>query len=1571
MKKFLSLSLFLCISYGLLKSQPLVTIIKKGTTTWVCPANVTSVQVECYGAGGAGGGTTTNSSHYVGGGGAGGNYVKNTSVTVVPGTSYTVSIGVGGINTSATGAAGGATSFSGQGITTITAAGGGGGFPGNSAGAGAGGTYGATGSNAGYSGSYTYRGGSGAAGAWVSSSNSTSGGGGSSAGVATNGNNGTAPTGGTAPVGGYAGTDGLTVDGQPTNDINGFGFGGAGARGSALKGSVGGDGFIKISYFPISQSYYSLDEIPTKWSKSTSSTFSISTLHSKSGGKSLRWDANANNSITIDSLGITSSQTYSSNSASAQIFIYSLVASNDTLVFQFFDDAGVVQRQGRMLLNFTGWRDYHRNYRYDYNSGWIQPGNELPGFNLKKCKIIYKPVVWGSSISIFFDEAKFIGDLSKRFPGPHMIIDKNHFQKTASLAGGSPLESWDNQPDIAVNPASSTEITDLNTVKNLYPITASTPSGALVTAAKNYVTSCQITTNADGTINGRGMLFLNDVDTLYAISKHVLNLINAYKKLGDTDAKTQLILFTRYLLDQGLAEGGRNVIPTNTYTEAREFPTGFMLALPEYPADLRTEVIKMLKWSVEFNKIYSPNYIIRLNADYYHVKSLFLFQLVFNSYNDQNTQVRDLKCLSRFMGTLASVGDGGRDGIKPDGMFYHHRSNATAYAVAYNTWVGHAYNLKNTVYRLGRLPYDTVSMFFKNIFLKTSEGVLFPNSIAGRSIFPTFPITNSTFRKLVEIGGDVLGDQSGIDTEMASIYRYIFNDTYYNSIPMANLDGFYQNNYAQLGIQRHKNWIAGMRGFTNKIYGTEIFADENVYGRYASYGALEVIYNGDRVSSGTSQNGAGWNWNVIPGTTTVHLPFSQLKPNSNGTREEYQVNSFAGALSAGKDGVFALDFLQDSQGYYTTSNLQFKKSVFAFDSVFICLGSGIKATGSLGNIRTNLFQAVNATSNPSIYLNSTTATTANMVTTYTAGAGGYWILNGQTTGFFIPGNGVNNNFTVTRGTQTIPLPSSYDGSQTATTNVSMAWIDHGTNSTAAKYQYVMIPGTTAPKMLSLSPTLANGTVYQVLSQTDTLHAVKYLPTNSTSYAFFNSNSNVNIGRVKSLTGKALVNIREVGDTLLLTITNPDLNTIDVVEPAIEWNCQPNTVSLKLIGRWRVVKNNAASVLSNGTNSLTITSQIYQGAQHAFKLVPEDYKCHWENNEKNWNYNLGAGTGVLGSSFTGNNNFSVSSVATPGFLPYPNGTAARVAFGSTGSGRYDLVSPDSLRITANSGSLNKLSLYGLTPTAVSCWSFKIKFGSSGNDGNWMLGFGNGTSGVFTSSSNIGSTPDPSLFGVLRWEMGVSDITFKQRIKTGSTTTSYATINSTLFSKGQSYSIDICANNDSNNRNYSRENTMYTVAPGKYDLWVNGQRVVLLDYVSEATPLTTISSIVLTSAGNTLPTNNSAKLTINGISANYVEDTSQIYRINHLTTDNIIVKDVEFEVYPNPAKDNLFVKTNSLFDKTNVIRIFDVFGRERLLKSIDNNSENNVINVDVSSLESNPYIIIIQQNGVNYRKVFLKK
>jgi hypothetical protein len=210
--------------------------VSYGTTTWQCPDGVTSISVEMWGAGGGGGGTSANSNK-AGGGGAGGSYVKNTIITVTPGTIYNLTIGAGGNGVAGNnnlpvpvGGNGGNTSAT-FGDLTITAVGGAGGTSGVSATAsGVEGAAVSTG-NSGYSESFSFYGAAGEAGS----------------GVATVGYGG---AGGAAAGSGGAGGARKTAGGAGNaGAIPGGGGGGAFANNTTARtGGAGGNGQIKITY---------------------------------------------------------------------------------------------------------------------------------------------------------------------------------------------------------------------------------------------------------------------------------------------------------------------------------------------------------------------------------------------------------------------------------------------------------------------------------------------------------------------------------------------------------------------------------------------------------------------------------------------------------------------------------------------------------------------------------------------------------------------------------------------------------------------------------------------------------------------------------------------------------------------------------------------------------------------------------------------------------------------------------------------------------------------------------------------------------------------------------------------------------------------------------------------------------------------------------------------------------------------------------------------------------------------------------------------------------------------------
>jgi hypothetical protein len=226
---------FLLLSISLISLGQPQTFTSSGSYT--VPASVTSIIVECWGAGGGGGSSNTNgTARRAGGGGGGGGYSSST-IAVVPGTVYNIVVGTGGTGGVAGNGGNGTTStFN---TNTVVANGGNGGGRGSAGSGGAGGALG-TGNN-------RYTGGNGAAGV-----NATgSGGGGGGAGSTGNGGNASGTSAGTgSSTNGGNGGAGVTTS---VNGNNGNNYGGGGSGGNTLaagterNGGTGANGLVVIT----------------------------------------------------------------------------------------------------------------------------------------------------------------------------------------------------------------------------------------------------------------------------------------------------------------------------------------------------------------------------------------------------------------------------------------------------------------------------------------------------------------------------------------------------------------------------------------------------------------------------------------------------------------------------------------------------------------------------------------------------------------------------------------------------------------------------------------------------------------------------------------------------------------------------------------------------------------------------------------------------------------------------------------------------------------------------------------------------------------------------------------------------------------------------------------------------------------------------------------------------------------------------------------------------------------------------------------------------------------------------
>lgn len=225
------------LPFSALAQEKVETFTSSGT--WTVPDGVTQISVEAWGAGGGGGNRTSNG--YAGGGG-GGAYSRS-SIPVIPGQTYSVSIGEGGTS----GVDGGNTIF---GSSIVVAAGGKSGDNNNASGV-------SGGLDSESVGDIRFSGGNGAAGGNTGGLFGTnySGPGGGAAGSTGNGKNAAGQNGGAATAD-YGGAGGNSITNQGNGNAGSiYGGGGSGAIRSGWFqpdriGGAGASGFLRISYIP-------------------------------------------------------------------------------------------------------------------------------------------------------------------------------------------------------------------------------------------------------------------------------------------------------------------------------------------------------------------------------------------------------------------------------------------------------------------------------------------------------------------------------------------------------------------------------------------------------------------------------------------------------------------------------------------------------------------------------------------------------------------------------------------------------------------------------------------------------------------------------------------------------------------------------------------------------------------------------------------------------------------------------------------------------------------------------------------------------------------------------------------------------------------------------------------------------------------------------------------------------------------------------------------------------------------------------------------------------------------------
>ena len=97
--------------------------------------------------------------------------------------------------------------------------------------------------------------------------------------------------------------------------------------------------------------------------------------------------------------------------------------------------------------------------------------------------------------------------------------------------------------------------------------------------------------------------------------------------------------------------------------------------------------------------------------------------------------------------------------------------------------------------------------------------------------------------------------------------------------------------------------------------------------------------------------------------------------------------------------------------------------------------------------------------------------------------------------------------------------------------------------------------------------------------------------------------------------------------------------------------------------------------------------------------------------------------------------------------------------------------------------------------------------------------------------------------------------------------------------------------------------------------------------------------------------------------------------HFTYSKVVKVDlsakIEFSLYPNPVKNNLFVQINNIKSSKAIAQITDLLGKVLQMQQVQLNFGKNTISLNTSGLSTGNYVLIIKSEEGTQQKQFMKQ
>lgn len=909
------------------------------------------------------------------------------------------------------------------------------------------------------------------------------------------------------------------------------------------------------------------NNVPKTFKADKSDSIELDASHSKDGTHALKWNyTNGSKLIVNEKIGFSP---YTPNNqdqsiSSFVVWVYNENPVNDTVTFQF-GRGNQKESWFEMNLDFSGWRAAWVSFERDMNG--------TPHPNMNRMTVIAPE---SSSGTLYFDSMMLSTRIDPRHHTPDQQIPfVNPGVTEAANAHWLSLLHYSKltapEPSTELNKDELDGIRRIESKFTEFIFKKTKVTEALLTDIRSKYASFGITRDDRG-IRGASLFMphfdhvpnslkpsfkeLSNTVDLRAYTDLMNVVANTYLSTEDiairSELKSMYINLTDHLADQGWAEGsGQGTMHHLGYNVRGFYSSAFLMRDVLKEAGILDRTQKTLFWLSGAGRIYTPKDEVVGNIDIFNTTLNGMLASILVQ-EDSKEKIRDMESFTSWLSQGLLPAKGLEAAFKKDGSAYHHANHYPAYAKdAFNGVTPILYVLSGTPYRVTEEAHETLkkALLAMRLYSNKTQWLI---SVAGRHPDGQGALALPPYRYMALAGSP--NGKDPIDRDMAAAYLRIVNqeDATARQFKQMGIEaeadpsGFWSMNYANLGIHRRDGWLVGVKGYSRYLWNNETYQDANLYGRYMSYGQMQIMSSYNHRDSGYVQE--GWDWNRWPGTTTIHLPFDKLRSDVRNVDrfsgfEEMLISdeTYSGSLSLqGQNGMFAMK-LHEHPKYDGTHRA--RKSYFFFDHRIVALGSDIENENTSYPTETTLFQNHMEAESEPVWMSDTGAITEFPYKQQLALTHDAWVMDNKANGYYVPAG------------QTISLSRSEqhskhqkDGTDTAG-NFATAWIDHGKAPKEGTYQYAVLVDTTEQKMKEFANSMksADQAPYVVLQQNRMGHIVYDRDSGITGYALFEPNDSIDQGIVRGVDTSSMVMTRMDGDKLVLSAVDPDLRLYEGTE----------------------------------------------------------------------------------------------------------------------------------------------------------------------------------------------------------------------------------------------------------------------------------------------------------------------------------------------------------------------------------------------------------------------------------------